>query len=154
MEAHQITFSVLPTSAAVTTARRRVRDTIQGWAETPPDPDAVHTAEVVFSELATNAIRYAGHHPIPVDVRLSGAVLRVEVRDRGPALPAPTLPEDDSEGGRGLFLVGVLASRFGSTPTDSGKSCWAEIDMAEPSSLAATATATATASLPVQRSYT
>ncbi|MEV7532915.1 ATP-binding protein [Streptomyces hydrogenans] len=152
MEAHQITFSVLPTPAAVTTARRRVRDTIQDWAETPPDSDVVHTAEVVFSELATNAIRYAGHQPIPVDVRLSGAVLRVEVRDRGPALPAPTLPEDDSEGGRGLFLVGVLADRFGTTSTGSGKSCWAEIDMAEPSSLAATATCTA--SLPVQRSYT
>lgn len=150
MEAHQITFSVLPTPAAVTTARRHVRDTVQAWAETSPDSDVVHTAEVVFSELATNAIRFSEHRPIPVAVRLSDAVLRMEVHDRGPALPAPTLPEDDSEGGRGLFLVGVLADRFGMTSTDSGKTCWAEIDMAEPSPAAALAAA----SLSVQRSYT
>ncbi|MFE0654205.1 ATP-binding protein [Streptomyces sp. NPDC059534] len=150
MEAHQITFSVLPTPAAVTMAHRHVRDTVQDWTDTSPDSGVAHTAEVVFSELATNAIRFAKHHPIPVAVRLTGAVLRMEVHDRGPALPAPTLPDDDSEGGRGLFLVGVLADRFGTTPTNSGKSCWAEIDIVEPSPVAATTTA----SLPVQRSYT
>ncbi|XEC32282.1 ATP-binding protein [Streptomyces fradiae] len=150
MEAHQLTLTLPPTPVAVPTARRRMREAITAWPAVPTASEAVHTAELVVSELVTNAVRYAGHQPISVVAQLSDAVLRVEVSDVSRTLPKPALPSEDSEGGRGLFLVGVLADRFGTTPTDSGKCCWAEIDLAAPPP-AGTAAAL---SLPTQRSCT
>ncbi|APU41207.1 MULTISPECIES: ATP-binding protein [unclassified Streptomyces] len=150
MEAHQLTFTLSPTPIAVPTARRQMRDAIAAWPTVPATSEAVHTAELVVSELVTNAVRYAGHQPISVVAQLSDAVLRVEVSDASRALPKPALPDEDSEGGRGLFLVGVLADRFGTAPTESGKCCWAEIDMAAPPP----AGAAATLLLPTQRSCT
>ncbi|MFF3843093.1 ATP-binding protein [Streptomyces sp. NPDC001930] len=150
MEAHQLTFSLPPSPVAVPVARRQLREVIAAWPEVPAGSDAVHTAELVVSELVTNAVRYAGHQPISVVARLSDAVLRVEVRDASVTLPTAVLPDEDSEGGRGLFLVGVLADRFGTESTDSGKCCWAEIDLAS-TSLTAAASAL---SVPTQRSCT
>ncbi|WP_327375423.1 ATP-binding protein [Streptomyces sp. NBC_01216] len=150
MEAHQLTFTLPPTPIAVPTARRQVREAIAAWPTLPATSEAVHTAELVVSELVTNAVRYAGHRPISVVAQLSDAVLRVEVSDASPALPTPTLPDQDSEGGRGLFLVGVLADRFGTAPTESGKCCWAEIDM----SGSLPDGAISALSLPAQRSCT
>ncbi|MFF8262030.1 ATP-binding protein [Streptomyces virginiae] len=150
MEAHQLTFSLPPTPVAVPTARRQVREAIAAWPAVLAMSEAVHTAELVVSELVTNAVRYAGHQSISVVAQLSDAVLRVEVRDASPALPTLTLPDEDREGGRGLFLVGVLADRFGTAPTESGKCSWAEIDMAAPPPVGATAALP----LPTQRSCT
>ncbi|WP_442817715.1 ATP-binding protein [Streptomyces sp. NBC_01591] len=132
------------------TARRQMREAIAAWPAVPATSEAVHTAELVVSELVTNAVRYAGHQPISVVAQLSDAVLRVEVSDASRTLPKPALPDEDGEGGRGLFLVGVLADRFGTASTESGKCCWAEIDMAAPPP----AGATAALSLPMQRSCT
>ncbi|RAJ54474.1 anti-sigma regulatory factor (Ser/Thr protein kinase) [Streptomyces sp. KhCrAH-43] len=132
MEAQQLTFTLPPTPVAVPVARRRVREAIAAWPAVLATPDAVDTVELVVSELVTNAVRYAGHQPIGVRAQLSGGVVRVEVSDASRTVPKPTLPDKDSEGGRGLFLVGVLADRFGTAPTDSGKCCWAEIDAAVP----------------------
>ncbi|MYQ75927.1 ATP-binding protein [Streptomyces sp. SID4923] len=137
VEAHQLTFTLPPTPVAVPVARCRVREAIAAWPAVLAMPDAVDTVELVVSELVTNAVRYAGHQPIGVRAQLSGGVVRVEVSDASRAAPKPALPDKDSEGGRGLFLVGVLADRFGTTPTDSGKCCWAEIDAAVPPSAGA-----------------
>ncbi|MEU7023940.1 ATP-binding protein [Streptomyces sp. NPDC046203] len=150
MEAHQITFTIPPTPVAVTTARRLLRDVVQDWAAVASDADVVHASEIVFSELVTNAIRYAGHCPVTVTARLSDAVLRMEIHDAGPTLPAPSLPDLGSEGGRGLFLIDALADRFGTTPLAHGKCCWAEFDVPTLS----TARSTASTPLPVQRSCT
>ncbi|MFF8512980.1 ATP-binding protein [Streptomyces sp. NPDC015492] len=150
MEAHQLIFSLPPSPAAVPVARRQVREAIAAWPAVPAASEAAHTAELVVSELVTNAVRYAGHQPISVVTQLSDAVLRVEVSDASPTLPTAALPDEDSEGGRGLFLVGVLADRFGTEPTGSGKCCWAEIDVA-----GAFPTRSASAlSVPTQRSCT
>ncbi|MFF9013569.1 ATP-binding protein [Streptomyces sp. NPDC014870] len=131
------------------TARHQVREAIAAWPAVTA-AEAIQTAELVVSELVTNAVRYAGHQPISVVAQLSDTVLRVEVSDASRTLPKPALPDEDSEGGRGLFLVGVLADRFGTVPTDSGKCCWAEIDV-----VGAPATrADAALSVPTQRSCT
>ncbi|WP_171052991.1 ATP-binding protein [Streptomyces marianii] len=150
MEAQQLTLTLPPTPVAVPTARRRVREAITVWPTVPATSEAIHTAELVVSELVTNAVRYAGHQPISVVAQLSDTVLRVEVSDASRTLPTPALPDEESEGGRGLFLVDVLSDRFGTAPTDSGKCCWAEIDMAGPPP----AGAAVALSLPTQRSCT
>ncbi|MFH8513690.1 ATP-binding protein [Streptomyces gelaticus] len=132
------------------TARHQVREAIAAWPTVTAAPEAIQTAELVVSELVTNAVRYAGRQPISVVVQFCAATLRVEVSDASRTLPRPALPDEDSEGGRGLFLVGVLADRFGTAATESGKCCWAEIEMAAPPPVGAAAAL----SLPTQRSCT
>ncbi|MFJ9567750.1 ATP-binding protein [Streptomyces fuscichromogenes] len=129
MAAHQLTLSVPATPAAVTMVRHRAVAEIQGW-ETELSDEVVHTAELVISELVTNAVRYAGTSRVSVEVGLVEAVLRIEVRDASPVLPQPGLPDGHSENGRGLFLVAALADRYAAEPTPTGKRCWAEIALA------------------------
>lgn len=99
----------------------------------PPDP-AAH----VVAELAANA---AVHGRVPgrdfrltLDADGSPGTLRIEVTDaRAERLPAlaPDAGAGESESGRGLLLVTVLAARWGVTsgpfPT---KTVWAEVDFA------------------------
>ncbi|WP_459751822.1 ATP-binding protein [Streptomyces sennicomposti] len=89
----------------------------------------MHTAELLVSELVTNTVQYAGTGSVSLAVCLDEAVLRIEVCDTSPVLPQPALPDADSEGGRGLFLVAALADRYHAEPTKNGKRCWAEIDL-------------------------
>lgn len=87
---------------------------------------AVHVgiAELLVSELATNAIRYGGGEDFRLVVRVEGAELRVAVHDRNPALPLPRDSAPAEEGGRGIQLVEALASAWGSEAVDGGKAVW------------------------------
>ncbi|MER6103404.1 ATP-binding protein [Streptomyces sp. NPDC001832] len=100
--------------------------------------DPMAAAAHVVAELASNAVTH-GHVrgrdfllAMTLTTRPEGApgTLRIEVADcRDERLPAP-VPEPcpDSEQGRGLLLVGVLASRWGVEPRfPSGKTVWAEL---------------------------
>ncbi|WP_445518582.1 SpoIIE family protein phosphatase [Streptomyces sp. NEAU-174] len=92
--------------------------------------DFAFTTELIVSELATNAIRYAGG---PFSVRLiRDEVLVCEVSDRGNAQPRLRRARTTDEGGRGLFLVAQLASRWGSRYRQSGKTVWAEQSLTLP----------------------
>jgi anti-sigma regulatory factor (Ser/Thr protein kinase) len=126
MAAHQLTLSVPATPTAVTAVRHQAVDAIAGW-KAELDDELVHTADLVISELVTNAVQHAGPGQVSLAVRLVEAVLRVEVCDSSPALPRLGLPDRHSENGRGLFLVAALAERYGAEPTPTGKQCWAEI---------------------------
>jgi len=88
------------------------------------------TASLLVSELVTNAIVH-GRSGATVDAGLAPGVLRVAVTDDSPApLPAVDLaPRTSAEGGRGLLIVSLLASRWGvmSTPA-GGKVVWFELD--------------------------
>jgi anti-sigma regulatory factor (Ser/Thr protein kinase) len=86
--------------------------------------DDVFTAELIFGELLSNAVRYA---PGAVDVVLdwSGAATAiVHFLDRGPGFVViPRLPTDLlSERGRGLFLVWSLSEDFNVTKRADGGS--------------------------------
>ena len=128
MEAHQLTLSVPTTPAAATKVRHEAVDAIAGW-NAGLSTEVMHTAELVISELVTNAVQYAGTASVSLSVCLGEVVLRIEVCDGSPVLPQPDLPDADSEGGRGLFLVAALADRYGADPVKGGKRCWAEIDL-------------------------
>ncbi|WP_073949334.1 ATP-binding protein [Streptomyces kebangsaanensis] len=128
MEAHQLTLSVPATPAAATAARHQAVDVIAGW-DAGLSTEVVRTAELVISELVTNAVQYADTGSVSLAVRLDEDVLRIEVCDTSPVLPQPGLPDADGEGGRGLFLVAALSDRYRAEPTESGKRCWAEIDL-------------------------
>jgi serine phosphatase RsbU (regulator of sigma subunit)/anti-sigma regulatory factor (Ser/Thr protein kinase)/CHASE3 domain sensor protein len=86
--------------------------------------DDVFSAELIFGELLSNAVRYA---PGTIEVVLdwSGAATAiVHVLDRGPGFVViPRLPTDMlSERGRGLFLVWSLSDDFNVTKRTGGGS--------------------------------
>ncbi|MFE7463591.1 SpoIIE family protein phosphatase [Streptomyces sp. NPDC057499] len=86
--------------------------------------ELVFTTELVLSELVTNAIRHAGG---PVEVRLIRAKqLTCEVSDPSATQPRMRRALLTDEGGRGLYLVAQLTTRWGSRYTRHGKTIWAE----------------------------
>ncbi|MFG2195757.1 SpoIIE family protein phosphatase [Streptomyces sp. NPDC048639] len=80
--------------------------------------------ELVVSELVTNALRYGSP---PIQLRLiKESSLICEVSDGSSTAPhlrrAPVL----DEGGRGLLLVAQLTHRWGTRPSQGGKTIWCE----------------------------
>src|SRR6266568_3096999 len=103
-------------------ARRQTRAALRSWriwAET------VETAELLVSELVTNAVKFTGSEPAqPGHAELEGAerislILRyltgqliIEVSDPDPNPPVLAEAGDDAEGGRGLMLVQALSKEW------------------------------------------
>lgn len=98
-----------------------------------PAADPAEAAELLLSELVTNAVRHSrAPHGRDIGVRLAryDGVLRVEVADAGPAVKlTPQVVADWDERGRGLAIVAALAERWGCCPRRHGigKAVWAEI---------------------------
>jgi anti-sigma regulatory factor (Ser/Thr protein kinase) len=107
--------------------------------------EVADTAEVVVSELVTNAVKATGttRHLtalavlkarlslISVSLRLTSTSLFIEVWDRDHHPPVLGEPAADQEGGRGLLLVAGLAKQWGYCPADhGGKVVWCELDRA------------------------
>ncbi|EST19179.1 protein phosphatase [Streptomyces roseochromogenus subsp. oscitans DS 12.976] len=86
--------------------------------------EAAFAAELILSELVTNAIR---HGSGPVHVRLlHGRTLICEVSDASNTAPHLRRAASTDEGGRGLFLVAQLAQSWGTRYLPQGKVIWAE----------------------------
>lgn len=104
-------------------ARRFVRLVATTWqASHVPE-----TAELLVSELVTNAVRHVGEDaPLCVLIARDNDVLRVEVHDSSRRLPRVRHAADDVEDGRGLFLAASLAKQLGSRRTANGKVVWFE----------------------------
>ncbi|MFE9171260.1 SpoIIE family protein phosphatase [Streptomyces kebangsaanensis] len=89
--------------------------------------DVGFNAELILSELITNAIRY-GSEPIHVRL-LHGRNLVCEVSDGSSTSPHLRKAATTDEGGRGLFLVAQLAQRWGTRYTPRGKVIWSELSL-------------------------
>ncbi|MFD9030177.1 SpoIIE family protein phosphatase [Streptomyces sp. NPDC059567] len=106
--------------AAVGAVREAATTRLREWGL----EELVFTTELVLSELVTNAIRYAGG---PIDVRLIRAGrLICEVSDPSATHPRMRRARLTDEGGRGLYLVAQLTTRWGSRYSRHGKTIWAE----------------------------
>jgi hypothetical protein len=104
--------------ASAHTGREVVCEACRDWDVTPHLGDA----ELVVSELVTNAVRHAAP-PLRLTVSLRGAYLHVAVRDASARLPRQR--HSDDTGGRGLSLVDIVTTAWGSTPAGEGKTVWA-----------------------------
>jgi anti-sigma regulatory factor (Ser/Thr protein kinase) len=109
--------------AAVAGARDEVSRRLAEWGL----HEVSYTAELVVSELVTNAIRYGGP---PIQLRLiRDNVLICEVSDGSSTTPRMRRARIFDEGGRGLMLVAQFAERWGTRHMPGGKSIWAEIGL-------------------------
>ncbi|MFG2127847.1 SpoIIE family protein phosphatase [Streptomyces sp. NPDC048751] len=87
----------------------------------------VDTAELLVSELVTNALRY-GEGEIRLRLLLDRTLV-CEVWDSGLVQPRRRRARDTDEGGRGLQLVGLLSAAWGSRRTPHGKTVWFELPL-------------------------
>jgi len=98
-------------------------------------PRRLQDAQLMVSELVTNAIRHAGlsaDDAIVLVVVVGGDGLRIEVRDPGPGFePREPAPDLGRASGWGLYLVRELADRWG---VDRGEQTrvWFELDREAP----------------------
>jgi anti-sigma regulatory factor (Ser/Thr protein kinase) len=114
------------TPGAVPCARSLARQIVREWGR----PELADTAELLVSELVTNAIRASAGLPSPV-VRLwlvaepDNIVIRVW--DGSADLPRRQDADPESEHGRGLVLVASLGKQWGACRKAVGKVVWVQI---------------------------
>ena len=118
-------------------ARLHARAVLHEWGM----DDLAEAAELIVSELVTNAVRAStapDGSPVPSYRGLPVVVLRlasdrfkllIEVWDVIPGAPAAAHPGPDDESGRGLILVAAECDRWSwqSVPGWPGKVVWAEL---------------------------
>jgi anti-sigma regulatory factor (Ser/Thr protein kinase) len=115
-----ITLAGTPSSASL--ARSFVRDRLQGWGCVAE----MDSAQLVASELVTNAVLHAGSE-IQLTLRADPCSVRVEVGDCSSRVPMKRLRPSTLQTGRGLEILGSVASAWGVEPRDNGKTVWAEL---------------------------
>ncbi|WP_328422332.1 ATP-binding SpoIIE family protein phosphatase [Streptomyces sp. NBC_00443] len=108
--------------AVVARARSDVSRQLAAWGL----ENLEFTAELVVSELVTNAIRY-GRSPISLRL-IHDRTLLCEVSDASSTTPHLRRARVLDEGGRGLLLVAQLAGQWGTRHARRGKTVWAELD--------------------------
>ncbi|WP_407698175.1 ATP-binding protein [Streptomyces jumonjinensis] len=111
---------------SVSEVRRVLRELLGQW----DGPDTADVAQLLASELVTNALVHTGHGAV-VTATVASATLRVEVRDfmAGLPLPDPAHRRRDplDVNGRGLALVQSLADSWGVRTQSAGKVVWFEL---------------------------
>lgn len=93
------------------------------------DEDLIALVVLLADEVVTNAVLH-GEGPIDLAVDTNEERVKVTVRDRSEARPVPGEPARHAEEGRGLSIVEAVASRWGVSAMEPGKSVWFEIDRA------------------------
>ncbi len=127
---NEVTFRLTRCRRTVPRSRALAHAVLGEWGVSQ---DVLEAAELVLSELVTNALRV----PVPSDrqvgVRiarsLAEGLLRLEVSDAGAGRPEVRAPGDEETCGRGLLLVEALAHRWGVVEREGGigKTVWVEL---------------------------
>ncbi|MDX2861182.1 SpoIIE family protein phosphatase [Streptomyces scabiei] len=127
LQAAQVaTWSIPADPAFVARTRQYVLTQMALWGIS----ESAFTAELVVSELVTNAIRH-GVPPIQLRLIHDDTTLICEVSDGSGTAPHLRRAKTFDEGGRGLLLVAQLTQRWGSRHTEDGKTIWAELTLSE-----------------------
>ncbi len=128
-----VTNAVLHASVTPSPAGRRFDLELESFAA----PDGPASGGVSVGALTPAAGLALGAHYAPVyrpreftfRLRRGASAVWVEVFDPDLRLPRLRTARATDEGGRGLYLVEQLATRWGSRPTADGKAVWFEIPL-------------------------
>jgi hypothetical protein len=121
-QAREALIDLAPHAASAARARAFVRD----FVDPATEPEALDGAELVVSELVTNAVLYA-LPPIRLRLRLDNDLLRIEVDDASRRLPQVKHNAPEALTGRGLHLVGHYGVAWGAETLERGKTVWCEV---------------------------
>jgi anti-sigma regulatory factor (Ser/Thr protein kinase) len=89
-------------------------------------PALIDQAEVIVSELVTNALKAACSRT-ELHLSVSESRVRIEVHDDAPGEPTVQNPSPEDVNGRGLMIVSTLAAAWGVENLTVGKGVWAEL---------------------------
>ena len=123
----ELSTTLAPEPSSAADARRFVRSALADWGQSSLD----EVAALLVTELVTNAVLHTRSGP-EITARLAGRRLRVEVADDSPTPPVRHHYSPRAGTGRGMILVGELASAWGSEPAGTGKIVWFELEAGSP----------------------
>jgi len=137
----QLRFSTTLTLAAVPTAVGAARRYVRHELTSANLAALVDDAELVASELVTNAIiatgvmatepkwpELEGLAVVRIRLGFSTSSVFIEVWDHDSELPVQQQSGEYAEGGRGLAIVASLCTRWNAQPAqDGGKAVWGEL---------------------------
>jgi hypothetical protein len=117
-------FDLRPVVASVPTARHAVVELLRAW-QVPHDLD---DAALLVSELVSNVVDHVGGEAsLTVELTSSGDWLRIAVVDGSAIHPVVQELSLDRPRGRGLRMLQIIASRWGSDQQGDGKRVWVEL---------------------------
>ncbi|MEU8587507.1 ATP-binding protein [Streptomyces sp. NPDC048664] len=118
--------------ASIADARHAVR-ALLARAGHHPDHRPSQDAQLVVSEMVTNAIRHApGPGALLLELTSDATRLRIAVRDSSPHPPVVHEPDAHRIGGHGLYLVSRLCGRIHTMALGVGKQVTAHLGLATP----------------------
>lgn len=105
-------------------ARSFAVDALRSWGW-----DDVEVAELLVSELASNAVQHTPSPTVGVElIELGPDRVRVEVVNQGVGRPEPQPPDPGRIGGHGLAVVVRLASGWGVRHGADATTVWFDLD--------------------------
>lgn len=119
-----------PNPRSVGIARWLITEWCAPWvAADEIQEDTVEAALLLASEVVTNAVIHGDGMVLVALNRVNGASLRVEVSDNGGGMPLIGSQRADAESGRGMAMVEMLSSRWGTDLAVGplGKTVWFEL---------------------------
>jgi anti-sigma regulatory factor (Ser/Thr protein kinase) len=119
----QLALELPANEEAPARARRAVREA----AGNAVSADDRWRAELIVTELVTNAVLHGPGGPVSLALETGGSGVRGQVADPGPGIrnPQRRRPGRLGEGGRGLFLVDALSDGWGFS--DDQSRVWFEV---------------------------
>lgn len=117
-----VTYTLPPALESAREARRLVHDALLRWG----CPDVADEAELLTSELVTNAVVHASSEATLMANLLDRRV-RIRVEDRGPGALRFREADPTETSGRGLHLIEAIAANWGTSATAAGKAVWFEL---------------------------
>jgi anti-sigma regulatory factor (Ser/Thr protein kinase) len=94
------------------------------------DPPLMETLRLLVTELVTNSVRHTECDEVTLRVAVGSSAVLTEVADDGPVFDPDPESLEDPDRGWGLFLVQMLAPKWGIRNDGSSKRVWFELDRA------------------------
>ena len=111
------------TPGAARLARATAQVACRAWSIS----SACEVVVLAVSELVGNAVRHGSGGRLTLRLSMTPRRLRLEVTDNAPGTPTVRTPPAEAEGGRGLWLISELSTRWGVEPAPPGKRIWVEV---------------------------